>query len=95
MSPPPRLHSKCMAAIGARDDARREWWNAVHQPAAVLRLLDALERAEDALRLILSQLEHSDNYAKAENKDPLPSVWEIQNSHLRDYARAGLRRHAP
>lgn len=43
----------------------------------VLGALDRLER----------QLDVADGYAKDDNKDKLPSVWQIQNGHLRDYVK--------
>jgi len=46
------------------------------------------DRALRALDDLQRQLDVADRYAKDENKDPkMPSVWEIQNGHLRDYAR--------
>lgn len=45
---------------------------------------------KEALKRVLAdlkrQLEVSDRYAAEENKDRLPSIWQIQNGHLRDYA---------
>ena len=49
-----------------------------------------MRKVEAALLKLMRQLEVSDEYAKQENSGPLPSVWQLQNSHIRDRAREAL-----
>lgn len=44
------------------------------------------ERARRALVDLLRQLDVADAEAAEVNRDKLPSVWQIQNNHIRDYA---------
>lgn len=42
------------------------------------------------LQNLLKELDVSDAYAKRENPDTLPSVWQIKNGLLRDQAKDAL-----
>lgn len=95
----PRLmeNDAMRAFIQIAFEAGREW-QATH-PTAALDVPDydaAKSRAIDvwtarkALRAMLSQLQIADNHAKEQRDGNVPSMWEIQNSHIRDRARAIL-----
>lgn len=51
--------------------------------------MNALRKAEAEILELLRQLGVSDEYAKGAKAagDHLPSVWEIQNGHIREHAR--------
>lgn len=54
----------------------------------VLAALNGAETAAVQLDVLLTQLRISDSYATDDNLNAVPSVWQIQNSLLRDAANA-------
>lgn len=61
------------------------WFMEAANPAAILTLIARLRAAEKALGNISAQLLVSDSYAAQANSDRVPTVWQIQNGHLREY----------
>ena len=70
----------------ARIEVLRAERDAAVAELAALRAREAWRPIAEALTDLLTQLDVSDAYAREDNSGSVPTVWQLQNGHLRSYA---------